>query len=115
MPLADIAEESFRSIPVMQEEGEVAYAFNQYHLISAPVVDADDRLVRISDTFAPLDMEFWVLTHPDLRRTARVRAFMTHVYEELAYKIDLYAGLTRKPGRWLLELPPLPASGGRPS
>ncbi|MCB1501284.1 MAG: LysR family transcriptional regulator [Bauldia sp.] len=84
-------------------------------LLPCYVGDADDRLVRISDTFAPLDMEFWVLTHPDLRRTARVRAFMTHVYEELAYKIDLYAGLTRKPGRWLLELPPLPASGGRPS
>lgn len=60
MPLADIAEESFRSIPVMQEEGEVAYAFNQYHLISAPVVDADDRLVgviTIDDAMAILDEE----------------------------------------------------------
>ncbi len=58
--LVDIAEDSFRSIPVMQEEGEVAYAFNQYHLISAPVVDADDRLVgviTIDDAMAILDEE----------------------------------------------------------
>ena len=40
--LADIAEDSFRTIPVGQDEEEVAYAFNQYHLISAPVVDEED-------------------------------------------------------------------------
>jgi magnesium transporter len=60
MKLVDIAEDSFRSIPVMQDEGEVAYAFNQYHLISAPVVDADDRLVgviTIDDAMAILDEE----------------------------------------------------------
>ena len=34
---------SFRSIPVDQDEEDVAYAFNQYHLISAPVVDEDGR------------------------------------------------------------------------
>ncbi|MGR3468441.1 MAG: magnesium transporter [Shimia sp.] len=45
--LADITEDSFRTIPVDQDEEEVAYAFNQYHLISAPVVDDDGRLVGI--------------------------------------------------------------------
>jgi magnesium transporter len=45
--LTAITEDSFRTIPVLQDEGEVAYAFNQYHLISAPVVDADDRLVGV--------------------------------------------------------------------
>ncbi|MEM6727780.1 MAG: magnesium transporter [Pseudomonadota bacterium] len=45
--LKDITEESFRPIPVDQDEEEVAYAFNQYHLISAPVVDADERLVGV--------------------------------------------------------------------
>ena len=58
--MTDIAEESFRTIPVMQDEGEVAYAFNQYHLISAPVVDADDRLVgviTIDDAMVILDEE----------------------------------------------------------
>lgn len=58
--MADLAEESFRTIPVMQDEAEVAYAFNQYHLISAPVVDADDRLVgviTIDDAMVILDEE----------------------------------------------------------
>ncbi len=58
--LTEIAEDSFRVIPVLQDEGEVAYAFNQYHLISAPVVDEDDRLVgviTIDDAMVILDEE----------------------------------------------------------
>ena len=42
--LKDLVEETFHTIPVTQDEADVAYAFNQYHLISAPVVDEDDRL-----------------------------------------------------------------------
>lgn len=58
--LKDITEDSFRPISVLDEEGDVAYAFNQYHLISAPVVDEDDRLVgviTIDDAMAVLDEE----------------------------------------------------------
>ena len=60
VPLREIAEDSFRTIDVMEEEGDVAYAFNQYHLISAPVVDEDERLVgviTIDDAMAVLDEE----------------------------------------------------------
>jgi magnesium transporter len=59
-PLKDIQEESFRTISVYQEEADVAYAFNQYHLISAAVVDDNDRLVgviTIDDAMAVLDEE----------------------------------------------------------
>lgn len=59
-PLKNLAEEMFQVIPATQDEGEVAYAFNQYHLISAPVVDEDDRLVgviTIDDAMAVLDEE----------------------------------------------------------
>lgn len=58
--LRDITEDSFRTIPVDQEESDVAYAFNQYHLISAPVVDEQDRLVgviTIDDAMSVLDDE----------------------------------------------------------
>lgn len=58
--LADILEETFQIIPADQDEGEVAYAFNQYHLISAPVVDAEGRLIgviTIDDAMAVLDEE----------------------------------------------------------
>ncbi|MBL3702056.1 magnesium transporter [Sulfitobacter sp. BDSS02] len=43
--LADLTEDMFRVIPIDQDEEDVAYAFNQYHLISAPVVDQEGRLV----------------------------------------------------------------------
>ena len=59
-PLASLTEDSFRTIPVTQDEGDVAYAFNQYHLISAPVVDEDGRLVgviTIDDAMIVLDEE----------------------------------------------------------
>ena len=58
--LKDITEDSFRTFDVAEEEGDVAYAFNQYHLISAPVVDQTGRLVgviTIDDAMAVLDEE----------------------------------------------------------
>ncbi|WP_265499805.1 magnesium transporter [Paracoccus beibuensis] len=58
--LRDLAEDSFRTISAYAEEGDVAYVFNQYHLISAPVVDRHDRLVgviTIDDAMAILDEE----------------------------------------------------------
>lgn len=58
--LADIAEDTFQIIPANRDEGDVAYAFNQYHLISAPVVDDDGRLVgviTIDDAMTILDEE----------------------------------------------------------
>ncbi len=58
--LSSIVEETFHVIPVTQDEADVAYAFNQYHLISAPVVDDNERLVgviTIDDAMAVLDEE----------------------------------------------------------
>ena len=59
-PLRSLCEDSFRTVRVTEDEGEVAYAFNQYHLISMPVVDEDDRLVGVitlDDAMAVLDHE----------------------------------------------------------
>ena len=69
--LSSLVEESFRVIPATQDEDEVAYAFNQYHLISAPVVDDDGRLVGI----ITIDDAMIVLDHAaeeDLLRLAGV-------------------------------------------
>jgi magnesium transporter len=43
-PLAEIME-AVTEIPVEMDQEEVAYIFDKYHLISAPVVDAGGRLV----------------------------------------------------------------------
>jgi len=58
--LVDIVEPSFRTITVTDAESDVAYLFNHYHLISAPVVDENGRLVgviTIDDAMAVLDEE----------------------------------------------------------
>lgn len=58
--LADLVEPTFRVIPATQAESDVAYAFNQYHLISAPVVDDEGRLIgliTIDDAMVVLDEE----------------------------------------------------------
>ncbi len=58
--LKSLVEETFNVIPVTRPESEVAYMFNQYHLISAPVVDENERLVgviTIDDAMTVLDEE----------------------------------------------------------
>jgi magnesium transporter len=73
VPLAELEEEAFRTFEVTDGESEVAYAFNQYHLISAPVVDADGRLlgvITIDDAIRILDEE----AEEDILRLAGVDA-----------------------------------------
>ena len=58
--LEEIIEDAFQVIPADQDEADVAYAFNQYHLISAPVVDRENRVVgviTIDDAMVVLDEE----------------------------------------------------------
>ena len=69
--LQEIAEPSFRTVPVTDEESNVAYLFNHYHLISTPVVDESGRLVgviTIDDAMGVLDEEH----EEDLLRLAGV-------------------------------------------
>lgn len=56
------------------------------------LADTDKRLVRVSDTIEPLTLELWILTHPDLRHTARVKALMAYLYAELDKEKDLFEG-----------------------
>ncbi|MDZ4096216.1 MAG: magnesium transporter [Paracoccaceae bacterium] len=58
--LRGIVEDSFRTVNATEDEADVAYIFNQYHLISVPVVDSSDRLVgviTIDDAMNVLDEE----------------------------------------------------------
>ncbi len=69
--LTDIMDEEFRTIPVLQDQEDVAYAFNQYNMVSAPVVDADNRLVgviTIDDAMEVLDEH----AEEDIKRLAGV-------------------------------------------
>ena len=69
--LLTLCEDSFRCVPALTPEADVAYIFNQYHLISAPVVDEAGRLVgviTIDDAMNVLDEEH----HQDMLRLAGV-------------------------------------------
>jgi DNA-binding transcriptional LysR family regulator len=45
------------------------------------------ELVAVSDPIPELAVPVWMLTHPDLRQTARVRAFMQHVGDALVERL----------------------------
>lgn len=47
------------------------------------LADADPALVRLGEPIPELATDLWLLTHPDLRRVARIRAFMAYVAEAL--------------------------------
>ena len=58
--LTELVEETFEVILATQDESDVAHAFNQYHLISAPVVDEEGRLIgpiTIDDAMLVLEKE----------------------------------------------------------
>lgn len=49
-------------------------------------------LERIGDAIEALTLDLWVLTHPDLKHTARVKALMDHLYEALRERRHLFEG-----------------------
>jgi DNA-binding transcriptional LysR family regulator len=44
-----------------------------------PLAEARSGLVRIEEPMPALDTQLWVLTHPDLRHVARIRALTEHL------------------------------------
>lgn len=59
-PMSAITEDNLRVFTIDTPEDEVAYVFNQYHLISLPVADEAGRLtgvITIDDAMAVLDEE----------------------------------------------------------
>jgi len=69
--LGDLVEDTFRTFHVAQDVEEVAQAINHYHMITAPVVDDDGRIVgviTIDDAMAFLEEE----AEEDLLRLAGV-------------------------------------------
>lgn len=54
--------------------------------------DSEPGLVRLDESADAMTKELWLLTHEDLRHTARVRALMSHLYAALQPKIDLIEG-----------------------
>ena len=47
------------------------------------LADREDNLVRVTDPDPAMDTPVWVLTHPDLRRVQRIKAFTDHLHDAL--------------------------------
>lgn len=54
--------------------------------------DEDAGLVRLTPIPPDFGYDIWILTHPDLSRTARVRAFLAHAGRYFDDRRPLYAG-----------------------
>lgn len=54
--------------------------------------ECDERLLRLGKPIGELTSDLWLLTHPDLRRTARVRAFTDFVAGEVHARRDDLGG-----------------------
>lgn len=52
-------------------------------LIAAPFAENDDRLVRVTGMVESLTLQLWLLTHPDLRRNARIAALSKFLAKKL--------------------------------
>lgn len=46
--------------------------------------DGERDLIRVGDPLEALTMDLWILTHPDLRNTARVKALLRYLGDALA-------------------------------
>lgn len=56
--------------------------------------DPDAELRRLTDPLPDLDVDLWLLTHRDLRRTARIRALLDFLFFEIKAQRPLLAGET---------------------
>ncbi|MEQ9607903.1 MAG: LysR substrate-binding domain-containing protein, partial [Kiloniellaceae bacterium] len=54
--------------------------------------DSDPRLQRVTPPLEDLTTELWLLTHPDLQRTARIRALLDLLYDSLRRQRRLFEG-----------------------
>jgi DNA-binding transcriptional LysR family regulator len=56
------------------------------------IADVDPDLVRVGPLPEDFTLDLWLLTHEDLRRTARIRAFLDFLAEALAAEAPLLEG-----------------------
>jgi DNA-binding transcriptional LysR family regulator len=59
--------------------------------------DADPQLRRVQEPCRELDVPLWLLTHPDLKRVARIRAVLDFLAQRITERRALIEGRTRAP------------------
>lgn len=54
--------------------------------------DSESKLIRVIEPQEEMSLELWLLMHPDLRHTARVKALMQYLYDCLLLQKNLIEG-----------------------
>jgi DNA-binding transcriptional LysR family regulator len=79
----------FGSMPV------IAHAVSQgvgLAVLPCVIGDADANLRRVGGYFTASDLQVWLLTHPKLRGTARIKVFLAFMRNALRRDADLFTG-----------------------
>ena len=71
-------------------------ALYQGYTLPCGIADLDPGLRRVAPLPESFTLDLWLLTHEDLRRTARIRAFLDFMAEALAQEAPLLEGPTRR-------------------
>ncbi|HEY8608190.1 MAG TPA: LysR family transcriptional regulator [Noviherbaspirillum sp.] len=53
-------------------------------MLLCPLADVHEDLVQLAPPLPLLDTQIWILTHPDVKRVARIRALNDFLYERLS-------------------------------
>jgi len=53
-------------------------------MLLCPLADRRPELVQLKEPMRQMDTQIWVLTHPDLKQVARIRALTDFLYERLS-------------------------------
>lgn len=61
--------------------------------------DQEPDLVRLDAPNEALNTQVWVLTHPDLRNVARIKAITDHLHERLSQSRFIVQGTARRAHR----------------
>ncbi|MEL6347815.1 MAG: LysR family transcriptional regulator [Myxococcota bacterium] len=85
---------SVNSVPAMLA---VICAARCQGLLPCFVGDPDRTVQRIQDVIPEAASALWLLVHPDLRKTARVRALLDHLWDTLQNDIDRFEGQLPQP------------------
>jgi DNA-binding transcriptional LysR family regulator len=63
-------------------------------LLPCYLADSDDSVRRVSVVLPDLASELWIVTHQDLRNTARIRAFLSVIGDAIVAQRRSFEGLT---------------------
>jgi DNA-binding transcriptional LysR family regulator len=88
--LKDVEEQTVLTCSSIIGVVEAAMAGAGLTLLPCYVGEAEPRLVRVGAPLPQLTLKLWLLTHPDLRETVRVRALIDFLYDVLLQQRELF-------------------------